>query len=58
LSIEPFQKINIDPQAVLLDVIRAGKGAILGVAALFDIEARAYKIVAGNPVKVINYVRP
>ena len=44
--------------AILLDGARIGRGAIVGAAAVVDFEVPDYAIVAGNPARVMGFVRP
>jgi acetyltransferase-like isoleucine patch superfamily enzyme len=60
---ESVNEIEIGPcswigaRAVLLAGARIGEGAIVGAAALVDFEVPPNAIVAGNPAKIVGWVR-
>lgn len=52
------ENVWIGAQAVLLGGVRIGAGAIVGAAAVVDLDVPAYAIVAGNPARVVGWSRP
>jgi acetyltransferase-like isoleucine patch superfamily enzyme len=52
------ENVWIGTRAVLLAGARVGEGAIIGAATVVDCEVPAYTIVAGNPARVVSWVRP
>jgi acetyltransferase-like isoleucine patch superfamily enzyme len=51
------ENVWVGARAVLLPGTRIGDGAIIGASAVVDFEVPPYAIVAGNPARVVSWVR-